>query len=142
MLTAVLWSKLGVWLADLRIARARADRRCWILPRRQTRLPLVSTSSVPYTGELGILIGRLPGDAAVDGTLELHAAAAAVNAVVCLVLEPVPRAVGLIDREPLLIAASGASLARRAPSRIGRRLIERHRSSQKNDWLTSDWRLR
>src|SRR6266852_4230416 len=51
---------------------------------------------------------RLPGDPAVGGTLKLHAAAATVNAVVCLVLEAMPRAVGLIDGEPFLVAAAGA----------------------------------
>ncbi len=55
---------------------------------------------------------RLPGDAAVGGTLKLHAAPVTVNAVVYLVLEAMPRAVGLIDGEPLLVAASSASLTR------------------------------
>src|ERR1700730_15994347 len=55
---------------------------------------------------------RLPGDPAVCGTLKLHAAAATVNAVVCLVLEAMARAVGLIDSEPLLVATTSASLAR------------------------------
>ena len=53
---------------------------------------------------------RLPGDAAVGGALELHAAAATVNTVVGLVLEAVSRAVGLIDGEPLLVAAARASI--------------------------------
>ena len=54
----------------------------------------------------------LPGNAAVGRALELHAAAATVNAVVCLVLKPVPRAVGLIDGEPFLIAAARALFTR------------------------------
>src|SRR4029450_6512197 len=55
---------------------------------------------------------RLPGDPTVGGALELHAPAVTVNAVVCLVLEAVSRAAGLIDSKPLLIAAAAASLAR------------------------------
>jgi hypothetical protein len=43
--------------------------------------------------------------------LKFHAAAVAVNAVVCLVLETMPQAVGLIDGEPFLVAAASASLA-------------------------------
>jgi hypothetical protein len=42
--------------------------------------------------------------------LELHAAAATVNAVVGLVLKAMSRAVGFIDGEPLLVAAAGASI--------------------------------
>jgi hypothetical protein len=50
--------------------------------------------------------------------LELHAAAAAINAVICLILETVPRPVGLIDGEPLLVAAARASLAREQRPRL------------------------
>src|SRR5207244_10079773 len=52
----------------------------------------------------------LPGDATVGGTLKFHTTAATVDAVVCLVLEPVARAVGLIDREPFLVAAACQSI--------------------------------
>ena len=109
MLTEVLWSNLGVWLPIWALLE-RTQKKLLPSPPIK-RLPLVSTSSVPYTGELGIVMGALPGDATVGGTLELHPAAAAVDAVVRLVLESVSRAVRLIDREPLLVAAAGASLA-------------------------------
>src|SRR6266853_892484 len=48
----------------------------------------------------------------VGGALEFHTAAAAVNTVVGLVLESMPRTVGLIDGEPLLVASAAASFAR------------------------------
>ena len=54
---------------------------------------------------------RLPGDAAVRGALKFHAATAAVNAVIYLVLKAVPRAAGFINSEPFLVAAAGAFLA-------------------------------
>jgi hypothetical protein len=43
--------------------------------------------------------------------LKLHATAAAVNAIVYLVLKTVPRAIGLIDSEPLLVAPATTLLA-------------------------------
>src|SRR6202035_1896076 len=49
---------------------------------------------------------RLPGDSAVGGPLEFHAAAAAVNPIVQLILKPMARAVGLVDSEPFLVAAA------------------------------------
>ena len=54
---------------------------------------------------------RLPGDAAIGGPLKLHAAAAAVNAVISLILKSMSRPVGLVDREPLLVASASAVLA-------------------------------
>src|SRR6266571_2644926 len=52
----------------------------------------------------------LPSDAAVGGTLKFHTTAATVDAVVCLVLEPVAGTVGLIDRKPFLVAAACQSI--------------------------------
>src|SRR5262249_26540544 len=55
---------------------------------------------------------RLPTGSAVRGALKLHPAAAAINAIVCLVLKTVTRSAGFIDREPFLVAAAAASLTR------------------------------
>ena len=52
----------------------------------------------------------LPCDPTVGGALEFHTAAAAVNTVVGLVLESMPRTVGLIDGKPLLVATAAASV--------------------------------
>ena len=83
----------------------------------------MSTSSVPYVGPVRNNDGSLPGDPAVGGALELHAAAATVNAVVRLILKAMSRAVRLIDGEPLLVASSGESVGLHAPPRFGRRLL-------------------
>ena len=53
---------------------------------------------------------RLPGDAAIGGPLKLHAAPAAVNAVVCLILKSMSRPVRLVDCEPLLVPSACAAL--------------------------------
>src|SRR2546428_6403248 len=56
MLTAVLRSKVGVWPPIC--ALLDRSQKNWLNPSPPTnRLPLVSTSSVPSVGELGILIG-------------------------------------------------------------------------------------
>src|SRR5438876_10459539 len=56
MLTAVLWSKVGVWPPIC--ALLERSQKNPLNPSPPTkRLPLVSTSSVPISGELGILIG-------------------------------------------------------------------------------------
>src|SRR5205809_2561173 len=55
MLTAVLRSKVGVW-PPIWALLERTQKK--VLPSPPIkRLPLVSTSSVPYTGEWGTLIG-------------------------------------------------------------------------------------
>src|SRR6266436_1073935 len=56
MLTAVLRSKVGVWVPIC--ALLERSQKNPLNPSPPTnRLPLVSTSSVPYIGELGITIG-------------------------------------------------------------------------------------
>jgi len=52
----------------------------------------------------------LPGDPAVSRSLELDAAAAAINSVARLILEAVPRTAGLIDGKPLLVAPTREAL--------------------------------
>src|SRR5439155_17944776 len=89
---------------DLRIARANAGK------------------GVPFSADKEIAVGvhierpvcrpgwnndwGLPGDPAVGRALELDAVAATVNSVARLILESVPRTAGLIDRKPLLVAAT------------------------------------
>src|SRR5206468_2235568 len=92
---------------DLRIARAHAKEAAGSFPADKQVAICIHVERSVYR-RVRNNNRRLPGDTAVDGTLELHPAAATVNAVVCLVLEPVSRAVRLIDREPLLVAAACA----------------------------------
>src|SRR6266550_1214589 len=57
-LTLVFWSKLGVAAPSL--ALVERSHQIWPVPRLTPptkRLPVVSTSSVPHEGELGILTG-------------------------------------------------------------------------------------
>src|SRR6266581_9119084 len=56
MLTAVLWSNLGVWVAICALLE-RSQKKVLDPSPPINRLPLVSTSSVPSVGELGIEIG-------------------------------------------------------------------------------------
>src|SRR5439155_15654250 len=56
MLTEVLRSKVGVW-PPICALLDRSQKNVLNPSPPTNRLPLVSTSSVPYTGELGILIG-------------------------------------------------------------------------------------
>src|SRR4029077_12937850 len=56
MLTAVLRSKVGVWPPICALLE-RSQKKVLDPWPPTNRLPLVSTSRVPYIGELGILIG-------------------------------------------------------------------------------------
>ena len=96
---------------DLRIARALAKECAESFPTDKQVAIGVHVERSVYR-RVRNTNRRLPGDPAVGGTLKFHAAAATVNAVVCLVLEAMPGAVGLIDGEPLLVASAPASLAR------------------------------
>ena len=102
----------------LRVARTDTVKRRAPAPApdKNIAVRIHIESSIP--GPVGNSDRRLPGDTAVSGTLELHATAATVNAIVCLVLKTVPRTAGLIDGEPFLIAAASALLAREQRPRL------------------------
>ncbi len=77
------------------------------------RFPLAATSSVPHTGEFGILSGVCqvtPPSVDRLNCPKLHGAAVLHT----WSLEPVSRAVCLIDRKPLLVAAAAAAFGRQA----------------------------
>ena len=97
---------------DLRIARALAIKRRATEPATDKKVAVGGHIERSIYRPVRDIDRRLPGHPAVGGTLEFHAAAATVNTVVCLVLEAVSRAVGLIDGEPFLVAAATASFAR------------------------------
>jgi len=91
--------------SNLRIARALAAKR---------RAPAPTTNknvAVRIHIERAIYWGvrddnrTLPGDTAVSGALKYRAAVIAIGVVISLVLKAMSWAVGLIDSEPLLVAA-------------------------------------
>ena len=91
---------------DLRIARANAGKA--------VQVPFSADKEIAVRIHIERPVCRrgwnndwgLPGDPAVGRALELDAAAATVSSVARLILESVTWAVGLIDREPLLVAAT------------------------------------
>ena len=97
--------------SNLRVARAFAAKRR-ARPNPTTNKKVAVRIHVERSKDRPVRNSdrRLPGHTAVSGTLELHTAAATVNAIVCLVLEAVPRAVRLIDGKPFLVAAACASI--------------------------------
>ena len=112
------WSKVGVTAPFFALVERMHQNWLPALPPPIKRLPFESTSSVPQYGRVGNIDRIHPGDPAVGGTAELPAAVIIAGGAPKLVLESVTRAVGLIYREPLLVAS------RRRPeaaSRIGRR---------------------
>src|SRR6478735_2870632 len=140
MLTEVLWSNLGVWVAICALLE-RAQMKLLNPSPPTNTLPLVSTSSDPYIGELGMLTGDCQVTPPLrerwnctPPPLQLMPSSAwywnpcpgpLVLSIVshCLSPPPAPR--------------SPESSVQDWPP-----LSERHRSSQKKDWFTSDWRLR
>ena len=85
-------------------------------PPARKRLPLVSTSSAPVSGEFGILIGRLPGHPAVGGTIEFPDVASE---------EAGPKLVLRIhDPCPLVLSMVNHSLSPPCPRFVGRLLHE------------------
>ena len=92
----------------LRVARTDTVKRRAPAPAPDKNIAVRIHIEGSIPGPVGNRDRRLPGDPAVSGTLELHATAATVNAIVCLVLKTVPRTVGLIDREPLLVTSACA----------------------------------
>ena len=96
----------------LRVARAHTAKCAPAYPTTNKKVAVgiyIERSVYRRTGNRD---GRLPGDAAVSGTLEFHAATATVDTVIRLVLKAVPGPAGLIDGEPLLVAATGALVGR------------------------------
>src|SRR5437667_7304893 len=140
MLTCVTWSKVGVWSPN-----------CALLERTQlkslnpsppiNRLPLESTSSVPSVGPLGIMTGAC------------HVTPPSVERWNCtpapLQLAPSldwywkpcpgPLVLSMVNHS---LSPPPAPLSGERSTQVWPPLVERHRSSQKNDWFTSDWRLR
>src|SRR6266511_6367235 len=57
ILTVVIWSKVGVTAGFCALLDRIHQKLLPPLPAPIKRLPLLATSSVPYLGELGILIG-------------------------------------------------------------------------------------
>ena len=95
--------------AELRIARAHAIKRAESFAADK-EVPIGVHVECSVCGLIGNNDRSLPGDPAVGRPLELHAAAATVSAVAGLILKSVTWAVGLIDREPLLVAPSASPL--------------------------------
>src|SRR5262249_8712095 len=94
----------------LRIARTQAIKRAKAFPANK-EITIGVHVECPR-GRLVRNIDRwLPGHASVGGALEFHnAAVIAVSAVVGLVLKTVAGTVRLVDRKPLLIAATSESV--------------------------------
>jgi hypothetical protein len=96
--------KSGCDIRVLRVARANAIEGVPFPAEKNIAVRVDIKASV--NRPVGNSYGRLPGDSAVCGTLELHAVAAAVNTIVQLILKPMAHAVRLVDSEPFLVAAT------------------------------------
>src|SRR5262245_62154875 len=99
-------------IADLRVTRTNTVKRRARVPATDKKVAVGGHIERSIYRPVRNIDRRLPGDPAIGGALELHAAAATVNTVVCLVLEAVARAIGLIDGEPFLVTAACASVRR------------------------------
>src|SRR6266478_8081805 len=139
-LTAVLRSKVGVW-PPIWALLERSQKNPLFPSPPTNRLPLVSTSSVPYIGELGITIG----DCQVTPPL--------VERWNCtpLPLQLMPSSAWYWKPcpGPLVLSMVNHSLSPPPPPLSGDcsvqdwpPFVERQRSSQKKDCCTLDWRLR
>jgi hypothetical protein len=98
--------------ADLCVARANATKSRAAAPTANENVAVGIHIERSIYGSIWNNNRRLPRHPAVGGALELNAAAVAVNAIVSLVLESVPRSVGFVDGEPLFVAAACASVWR------------------------------
>ena len=98
--------------SDLRVAGANAVKRCAPAPTTNKHAAIGIHVEGSIFSRIGNSDRRLPGDPAICGALESVGCAATAKKVVCLVLEAVSRPVGLIDGEPLLVAATGALVGR------------------------------
>src|SRR5205809_5175171 len=140
-LTAVFWSKVGVWPPICALLE-RTQRNVELETQPPiNRLPLVSTSRVPYIGEPGTVMGD------------------------CQVTPPsverwnsTPPPLQLMPSSdwywkpwpgPLVLSMVNHSLSPPPPPRSGDcstqvwpPFVDRHKSSQKNDCCWFDWRLR
>src|SRR5205823_185445 len=141
MLTAVIRSKVGVWPPNCALLE-RSQYNVEPLNQPPTkRLPFVATSSVPYTGPLGILIGACqvtpPSVERWNCTpppLQLKPSSAWYWKP-C----PGPLVLSMVNHS---LSPPPAPLSGERSTQVWPPFVERHRSSQKNDWFTSDWRLR
>src|SRR6266550_5179143 len=97
--------KRGCLASDLRVARAHAAKSCASGPTTNKHVAVGIYIKGPPFGRVRNNHRALPRNAAVCGALKCRAGESAVSTVVCLVLEPMPRSVSLIDRQPCLVAA-------------------------------------
>ena len=97
--------KRGCLASDLRVARSHAAKSCASSPTTNKNVAVGIYIKGPVYGRVRNNDRRLPGDPAICGALECRVGASAVSAIVCLVLEAVPRPAGPINGEPLLVAA-------------------------------------
>src|SRR5262249_25570857 len=106
--------KSGCLASDLRVARANTAKCCAPAPTTNEDVAIRVHVECSIFGRIWNDDRRLPRGPTVCGALESKAGAVTASSVICLVLETMPRAVRLIDSEPLLIAA--------APAPVGRQL--------------------
>jgi len=114
--------KRGCLACDLCVARAKTAKSCASGPTANKHVAVGIYINGPVYGRVRKSDRALPSDATVCGALKCRVGASAVSGVVYLVLEAVPRAVSLIDRKPLLIAAraSVGRLLRPGLTAVGR----------------------
>ena len=114
--------KRGYLACDLCVARAETAKSCASGPTANKHVAVSIYINSPVYGRVRKGDRALPRDTAVCGALKCRIGASAVSGVEYLVLEAVPRAVCLIDRKPLLIAAraSVGRLLRPRLAAIGR----------------------
>ena len=116
----MLWSKVGVTAPFFALVERMHQNWLRASPPPIKRLPFESTSGVPHWGELGILIGFIQVTPPSVERLNCLAAVIVAGGAPKLVLESVTGAVGLIYREPLLVASR-----RRPKVRPGLAAVER-----------------
>jgi len=97
--------KRGCLACDLCVARAKTTKSCAPGPTANKHVAVTIYINRPVYGRVRKSDRVLPCDAAVCGALKCRVGASAVSGVVYLVLEAMPRPGGLINREPLLVAA-------------------------------------
>src|SRR6266404_3042621 len=139
--TAVLRSKVGVWPPICALLERTQRNAVPPLQPPTKRLPLVSTSSVPYIGELGITIG------------DCQVTPPFVERWNCTPLPlqlmpsstwywkpcPGPLVLSMVNH---CLSPPPAPRSQESSVHDWTPLVERHRSSQKNDCWTFHWRLR
>src|ERR1043166_9616259 len=104
--------KRGCLAAVLRVTRAFAAKRRPAGPATHKNFAVRIHVECSVMSSVRDRHWCLPRNPAVGGPLELHTAAAAICAVVRLILKAVPRPIGLVDRQPLLVTAASAPVGR------------------------------